>query len=233
MLAGDIVLYKDEAFTKPYAITVDSNVTEDATLQKDIAAVDSNSVDTPPASMLGAMRNREVVLNSFTFSNPEFKLSATGKFANIKGDPLTSGHIDVNIYNLPKFLESEIVEMENRQLVENALVKITGNSLEGQQQASFSAKREQNGVLYIGNVTFEELVASIFSSSFMSNPTGDGRYPESLPATKLPALEPAPDSIAEPAPTESVTTTPSDPEVILPKSGDESDVNLPIVPPKP
>lgn len=232
MLAGDIVLYKEDASTKPYAITVDSNVTEDATLPRDVTTVDNTSVDTPAARLSGAIRNREVVINSFTFSNPEFKLTAKGKFANIKGDPLPSGRIDVNIANLPKFLESEIVEMENRQVVEKALIKITGQPLEGLQQISFAAKREQNGVLYIGDTTFEELVASIFSSSFMGNPTGDGRYPESLPTTKLPALETAPESTADPAPSEPVATSP-EPSVVLPKPVDESDVNLPIVPPKP
>ncbi len=199
--SDNIVLYKDQDSTKPYALNVDTNTTADAIEAKDLDEP-KTSEDAPKDAMAmpgyenarkGALRNREVVLNNFVISSNDFVVHAKGNFANIKGDPLPSGEINVDIENLPKFLESELVAIEGRAAVENSLAKITGQPVDGQEKASFAIKREKNGVLYIGNTSFEELMASLLSGIIMGSPSGGERFPNvaPAPAEKLPSVDPS------------------------------------------
>lgn len=218
--ADDIVLYMEQDSTKPYAL----NINTDFIFDERKIAVNKQETNNPNQSSGEALKgmastsesfdsvdNREVVLNNFSLSNPDFKLHATGKFANTKGDPLPSGEINVDIDNLPKFLDSEIVAMQNRVLIESALTKIIGQPLAGQEQASILIKRERNGVFYIGNTNFEELVASVLSGSLMSShPRGGGRLPEVNPSTRIPSTD----------------------QGILPNKAEDA-VELPITAPKP
>ena len=197
--ADDIVLYMEQDSTKPYALNINTDFVVDANKVNVNKQETSNPNQSSGEALKGmvsmpegldSVENREVVLNNFSLSNPDFKLHATGKFANTKGDPLPSGEINVDIDNLPKFLDSELVAMQNRGLIEGALTKIIGQPLAGQEQASILIKREKNGVFYIGNTNFEELVASVLSGSLMSShPISGGRLPDVDPSTGMPSVE--------------------------------------------
>jgi len=202
MEADNIVLYQDQASTRPYALSIDSNTTADAIEAKDVDEPKTSGDSPQDATAMpgyenvhkGALRNREVVLNNFSISSSDFIVHAKGNFANIKGDPLPSGEINVEIENLPKFLESELVAIQGRSAIESSLEKITGQPVAGQEKASFAVKREKSGVLYVGNTSFEELVASMLSGMLLGNPSGGGRLPDITPQPeKLPAIEASPE----------------------------------------
>jgi|CXWL01.1.fsa_nt_gi hypothetical protein len=222
--ASDIAFYSGENSTKPYSVSVNTDITSDAIEgdKKVAPQIDSGSVDVSvnqPAKVeeLGSSRNREVVINNVILSNPDFKMQATGKFSNIKGDPLPSGEINVDIDNLAQFLDSEIVAMQNRKMVETALEKMLGEPLSGKEQVSILLKRDKGGVFYVGQTTFEGLVASVLSGSIIpSMPSGDGRFPEIERAPKRKSSE----------------QNMSFPDMSVP-SGDSGSVELPVEAPKP
>jgi hypothetical protein len=200
MEADHIILYKDQDSTRPYAINIDTNTTADAIEARDTGEPKASS-DAPQDATVtpgyenarkGALRNREVVVNDFSISSADFIVRARGNFSNIKGDPLPSGEINVEIENLPKFLESELVAIQGRSAIETSLEKITGQPVAGQEKASFAVKREKSGVLHIGNTNFEELIASLLSGMLLGNPSGGGRLPDITPQPeRLPAIEPS------------------------------------------
>lgn len=192
---ADMVLYKDKDSTKPYALKIDTDYTVDTNKQKTSDAnPDASSSFTPDPSLnnTGPDENRDVVVNEISLSNPDFKLIAAGKISNIKGDPLPSGDMNVEIDNLQQFMASEFVAMEGKTMIEAALVKITGQPLAEQTQVSIPMKREKSGIFYIGKTTFEELVSYLLSTSIMLNQgSGVERLPEITPALgKQPDLSP-------------------------------------------
>ncbi len=196
----NMVLYKGQDSTRPYTLSIDTNTMADALESKDLdepkkpsdAPQDATAMPGYENQRKGALINREVVINKFELSSNDFMIHAKGNFANIKGDPLPSGEVNVEIENLPKFMESELVAIQGKSNVENSLVKITGQPLDGQEKASFAIKREKNGVLYIGNTSFEELMASMLSGMIMGNPSGSGRLPDIAPQPgNSPATEPS------------------------------------------
>ncbi len=173
-VADEVMFYNGEAATKPYSFNVNTNLVFDRNKKKAKPYFDQAPVYN---DLNGTDQNREVTVNNMTIANPDFQIRATGNFSNIIGDPLPSGNVDVVIDHLPGFMSSELVAIEGKDLVENGLTKILGQPLTGQDQVSFTLKREKNGVLYVGNTTFEELVASVFSGSIMGTPS-TGRYPD-------------------------------------------------------
>ena len=189
-MADDIVLYNEENFTKPYTINVNTNIIVDAAKGEPAKIATPSDIKNPINIASNDTRDREVKLNNITLSNPDFKIQVTGNFANTKGDPLPSGEINIDIDDLPKFLDSELVALQGREPIENGLAKIIGKPVAGEEQASFLLKREKNGVFYIGQTTFEELVTSVLSGSFMKNSSGVTRYPEPDTSTRIPTIEP-------------------------------------------
>lgn len=158
----------------------------------------------------GPNKNRDVVLKQFMISNPDFKISASGNFSNIKGDPLPSGEVNVDIENVQQFLASDLVTPENRPLLENVLVKITGKPLADQTQVTIPLKREKMGMFFVGKSNFEEIAAIWFSGMMMSTPPGE--IPPITPGIKAPE-EPV---TGEPVPEEPATSLPEDTEPVNP-----------------
>lgn len=178
-VADDVMLYKDEAVTKPYTFNINTNLVFDD-VKKGLSATESSSdvLKNHFNDNLNLIENRDVTLNNVTLSNPDFQMRATGNFSNTAGDPLPSGAINIDIDHLQGFLGSELVAIEGKDLVESGLIKILGQPLTGQDQVAFTLKREKNGTLYVGNTTFEELVASVLSGSVIGNSPSGGRYPD-------------------------------------------------------
>ncbi len=187
--ASDIVAYINQIATKPYAVNLDADVMLDENPQASDKDESNNSENAYNSGVPD--RNRDVVINDYTMSNPDFKLRMIGKFSNVKGDPLPVGQLNIDIDNLPKFLSSELVSNFSVSGLSAALAKITGEPVSGQTQVSIPIKREKGGTLYIGKTTFEELVASVFSGSIMpAIPYGE-RLPEvGAPPMSQPAPEP-------------------------------------------
>lgn len=178
-VADDVVFYKEEASTRPYSFNINTSMVFDAVTKG--AEEPQSSSDILKSNFyndISPSQNREVTLNNVTMSNPDFLMRATGIFANVVGDPLPSGEVSLDIDNVQAFLSSELVAMQGRDLVAGAITKIVGQSLDGQQQVSFTLKREKNGVFYVGKTTFEELVASVLSGSMIGSPSNSGRLPE-------------------------------------------------------
>lgn len=195
-VADDVVLYNGEAATKPYAFNINTNLVFDAVKAAAPAESSADVLKNNFYNDLNPNGNREVTINNVTLSNPDFQMQATGHFANTVGDPLPSGEVKIDIDHLQGFLGSELVAMEGKDMIENALAKILGQPLSGQDQASFALKREKKGTLYVGNTTFEELVASVLSGSVI--PSGGARFPE----TGTPVTAPSTDNGNESKPEE-------------------------------
>lgn len=176
-VADDVVIYKGTAFTRPYSVNINTSLLFDS-ISKEPAS-DMSSADALKSQFYsGATRNREVTLNNVTVSNPNFQLRAAGNFTNTVGDPLPSGEVKIDIDHVQEFLTSEIVAMQGKDLIRGALTKIVGRPLDDQDQTSFVLKREKNGVFYVGNTTFEELVASMLAGGLITQPSSSGRLPD-------------------------------------------------------
>ncbi len=111
--------------------------------------------------------NMSFDIADLSLSNEDFHLTVTGKLSTAADDPLPYGALEMRIDHFDRFLTSELVPAMIRGNVVAAVSKVTGNTPETLATAadiSFPLKREKNGVLYIGNTTFEALAASVVSS---------------------------------------------------------------------
>jgi hypothetical protein len=224
----DIVLH-GKGNGKPYNVSVDTLFTADST---DGALPEQKTGEAKPNDAKpdvqtdaqtgtaggdvdeGPTENRDVVLKQFVISNPDFKFSASGNFSNIKGDPLPSGEVNVDIENVQQFLASDLISAENRPMVENILAKVSGKPLEGQTNMSIPLKREKMGMFFVGKSNFEELTA-IWLSGMMMMSTTPNQIPPIVPGVKIPDEQGG-----------------EEPAISAPNEGEDS-ANPPVTAPKP
>lgn len=137
-----------------------------------------------------------------------FKLASEGTLTRQEQDPLPSGELKVTVTNVQGLLGSGLLGEQTKAMVGQALMKITGQPLENLTDVTVPFKREVNGTFYIGDVTFEELAASLFTSMFDLN--------KLVPPANAQPMPLPPETTGEAAPDAQLP----DPEATLLKDGD-------------
>ncbi len=207
--AADIVLSQDSKDSKPYSVNVDIAFTASEAAATPVADVAPEGAapqtETPVVKNNATVAKTDVIVNTVTFSAPDFKLSASGNVSAGSDDPLPSGEVNLNIENLQQLLSSEIVPAVARPSLESALEKIAGQPIAGQTALAIPLKREKNGVFFVGKTTFEELTAAILGGVMMGGgQTGTASttpaVPDTMPpvGTETPPAQPATDTAVKP-----------------------------------
>lgn len=177
LMLVDLILRDSERTSHAYTITTNFDYTGD------IPSLSMNKMTLTPENSL-------ITLNQLLIASDSFKIKAEGKLMLASDDPLPSGMINVDIDNVQSLINSELVPEASRPSVMDALQKITGQPVGSLTNVTIPVKREKSGMMYIGNVTFEELVASLLANMIRSAPPG---APVAVPpAEQKPADAPPP-----------------------------------------
>ncbi len=107
--------------------------------------------------------NMTMQISKLSLSTDDYRVKAAGTLATLADDPLPSGTLDVEISDVEKMIAA-MPEMA-RPGMRAVLHKIVPVAPEPPSSAvSFVLRREKNGVFYVGGITFEEMMASLFSN---------------------------------------------------------------------
>ena len=169
---GDIVLANATHSSQPYAFNLDTAIAGTITTPKAGESPVTTVADTPTPVAPTSVVSKKITLNEISLAGADFKIHAAGDISVESSDPLPSGLLNFQIDNLQKFLGSEIVPAEMRGVVEAVLEKMTGQPASKQENIAVPFKREKNGVLYLGNSTFEALTASVLGNVLTNRPAG-------------------------------------------------------------
>ncbi len=131
----------------------------------------------------------DITLNRFSVAGEDFMVKASGAFSRATNDPLPFGSIMIEIDNLRQLLASDLVPEQAREPLADILMKATGQTAVPMVHTILPVKREQNGTLYVGQMTFEEVAASLLAKLFKSEmqrrlvmPPAEEPQSEPLPA---------------------------------------------------
>ncbi|MEZ5690959.1 MAG: hypothetical protein R3D71_04760 [Rickettsiales bacterium] len=180
---SDLELHIGETASSPYAFEVETNTAEENITPNKVVKTPTKD-DSSDSNIHEEVDRRamDIEIKKFVFSNPEFSVDVKGKLANTKGDSMPSGDIKIDIKNLQEFLASEIIAIQNKELIENFLVQAIGQPIYDKKDISFTIKRKRGGLFYIGKTTLAEIMTSLMSGSMMSK----------SPPKRLPVLPRAP-----------------------------------------
>ena len=178
---GDIVLANATHSSQPYAFNLDTAIAGTITTPKAGESPVTTVADTPTPVAPTSVVSKKITLNEISLAGADFKIHAAGDISVESSDPLPSGLLNFQIDNLQKFLGSEIVPAEMRGVVEAVLEKMTGQPASKQENIAVPFKREKNGVLYLGNSTFEALTASVLGNVLTNRPASAEHIPETAP----------------------------------------------------
>jgi hypothetical protein len=193
----DLVVTENEKVSKPYEIHADF------AYQGDQPNMELNRL-TPN------FINMSLDISQISLATEDFRFKVSGTLSMAADDPLPYGTLDVKIDHFDKFLKSELVPEHSRGSVLAAVSKVTGNTpehLAGVTDVSFPLKRDKNGVLYVGNTTFESLAATVVSALLKLPPVPVENTPaagapastkENKPADPLPSVPELPAAAASP-----------------------------------
>lgn len=130
----------------------------------------------------------QMTLDTLSLVADNFTMNAQGNLATSLDDPLPHGAVDITIENAGNFIGSDLIPDHVRNGVLMVLEKISGQTLMPESRVVIALKREKNGVFYVGNVTFEELTASLLKDILLARPP----EPPVLPPIEEPAPQPLP-----------------------------------------
>jgi hypothetical protein len=176
----DLALRDSDKSTKSYSLSADINYT-------------GNLPDMKQGRLVAATGDTELTLNQVQLTTDDFKVKASGTISMVNEDPLPSGKLDIDIDNVQKLVASELIPASSRRVVASALQKITGQPFESLTNVTIPLKREKNGLLYVGTVTFEELAAATFSDMLKNAPASEAAP---MPAPSPETAVPEPDNAA-------------------------------------
>lgn len=173
LMMTDLLLSQADGVMTPYSFSGDFKF---ATVPPAPLPTDVNPETTTPPKA-----STEFTISKMQLIASEFEIKLEGKVVASPDDPLLSGDILLEIKNAGNFLASKLVPSEVKPIVESALLKISGQAIDATTTVSLPIKREKNGTLYIGSLTFEELTAAIFADIMANQPTVT-HLPENPPA---------------------------------------------------
>lgn len=118
--------------------------------------------------MQPVINNGTFEINKAALMGGDFQLMAAGTVSFSADDPLPHGALDIEITNANSLVASNLIPMPLKPLLETALKRASGAEGDLEEHTSLAIKRDKNGVLYLGNMTFEEITAAVLSD-FMRN----------------------------------------------------------------
>ncbi len=150
-----------------YTLNVSAVKTEANPKPCDIAADISYTGDQPLMKLAGFVAGSEattVSVKKASLDCADFKVSADGSLARSPEDPLPSGALTLHLEQVSALFASPMLSDQSKAVLSQILVKVTGQPVDTLKNLEIPLKREKNGTFYIGDVTFEELAASIFTN---------------------------------------------------------------------
>jgi hypothetical protein len=181
-----VTALKTDATAKPCDLSTDMAYTGEQPLLK-IAGLVADTIDT------------SLNIKELTMDCADFKLSAEGGLTRSPQDPLPYGLLHVKIEQVKQLLASPLLGEQGRSLLSQVLVKVTSQPVEALANVDIPIKREKNSTLYIGDVTFEALAASLFSNMLDFKGTAVPQaLPGASPEPKQAPAAPAGESTADP-----------------------------------
>ncbi|NBO17931.1 MAG: DUF2125 domain-containing protein [Proteobacteria bacterium] len=186
---------KTPGMDKPCDMKVDMAYTGDQPLQR-------------LTGMAPSLPGAAVNIKALGMDCGSFKITTDGTLSRQDQDPLPSGEVKLAITNAQALLASGMLDESAKTMLGQALMKITGKPLDAITDVSVPLKREKGGTFYIGDVTFEEMAATLFSSMFDLN--------KMVPPTTAQPMPLPPEATGEQAPEPQLP----DPEATLLKEGD-------------
>ncbi|MBY0407666.1 MAG: hypothetical protein K2Q01_08230 [Rickettsiales bacterium] len=136
------------------------------------------------AGLVASTGKNAVNLQALSLDCADYKMALTGTLARIGEDPLPSGNVTLRLEQVANLLKSDLLAAQTKELLAQALVKITGQPVDALTNVDIPMKREQGGTFYIGDVTFEELAASLFANMFEYK--GAASMPQAAPSSETP-----------------------------------------------
>ena len=181
--ATDMVIHEGNTHGSPYSIIIDSDFTGDQ------ARFDY-------FSGFPKLGNTEFAVQKIAFIGADFNVIANGKVAYAVDDPLPSGNLDIEIVNAEQLIASDIISAPFKAGVRSALYKMSGTKDSFGERTAINIKREKNGVLYVGGMTFEELTASMLGEFFKLTSPADTKpdMPVTAPVPSQEIPVPSPDA---------------------------------------
>lgn len=166
-----------EATPKPCNVNIDIAYVGDQPLLKLVGYVSS----TPDTS---------ATVKTLALDCADFKITAEGTLGRAPEDPLPSGQLNVKLQNVKELMASQLLGQQGREMLSQVLVKITGQPVDTLTNAEIPLKRDKNGTFYIGDVTFEQLAASLFSNMIGTSPLMPGKTTEPVPTAAEKPVDP-------------------------------------------
>lgn len=145
----DIVL--PEGMTNLGAISIDTRF-------KYNGEADANPFSDTPRSGVN-----ELAIEKLNFVTSRFSGSAIGKLSRAPDDSLPYGKLDFSVVNLRQAVEEAKLDEEQRARWVETLQKMTGQTIETLDNATFSMTREKHANFMIGNAALEEVAGLMFS----------------------------------------------------------------------
>lgn len=216
---GDIIVSDATHSSKPYAFNLDVAVdvfsSDSATVvEPQPATADVSSVPAPVVS--APTISKKIAVNQFALSGADFNVNARGDVLVGGDDPLPSGLVTLQIDNMQNFLGSELVPVNMKGMVKALLERMTGNTVDNQENVSIPLKRDSKGVFYLGQVSFEELASNFLTDVLISHPAAEPAAPATNgePQISAPSIAMPAETTADPAPqlgqkTDAVSSAPS------------------------
>lgn len=146
------------------------------------------------SGLLAGTRETQLHIKNMMLTCDEFKVAADGDVARLPDDPLVSGLMHVSIENPAKFLASDLIDANMRTVLSQALTKIAGQPVDSLPRVEIPLKRDKNSTFMIGDITFEELAASL-----LANAINLQQLAPASPAATVPAEPAEPAAPVEPA----------------------------------
>lgn len=192
----DFIIHDGTTHSKPYNLIIDSDFS-------------GGRVKLDYFNVMPSFSDMDFTVHKMALIGENFNVIANGKVSFAVNDPLPSGNLDIEIVNADALIASDLISDPFKNTVRSALKRMSGVKDNFSERTPIAIKREKNGILYIGGITFEELTASLLGEFFKLTPSSE-------PAADVPSVIPAlPGDVSPELP--EVENEPSD-AVIMPES---------------
>ncbi|MFO0389024.1 MAG: hypothetical protein ACK502_04800 [Alphaproteobacteria bacterium] len=160
--ATDLVIHDGATHSKPYSLIIDSDFS-------------GAQVKLDYFNVMPGFSDMDFTVHKMALIGENFNVIANGKASLAVDDPLPSGNMDIEIVNADGLIASDLISEPFKNTVRSALKRMSGVKDKDNfaERTSVAIKREKNGVLYIGGITFEELTASLLGEFFKLTPPSE------------------------------------------------------------
>jgi hypothetical protein len=202
LTVSDLFLLISENAMKPYNINADFTTT--STLAAPVLS-DKGIATNPPMAT-----SADITINSFDIITSDFGIRVDGAVTDSLDDQLIFGQTNVHFNNIANFLSSELVPQHAKGALSMAVERVMAQPFDRLVDITITLKREKKGVLYVNDLTFEDVATSLFTDLMKASeqPEGMSIAPPSSGVSQLPARSPVHTAPAGAAPYAPVLSKP-------------------------